>query len=862
MKLADLLMEYNVYNVQDLDRAVSEIAHDISDPIVTSRLVKVVRRLAINSLDWLRPMTQAPANSPEWAQKSAALGDLYQFVMTPELRAQLTELSHYLQALVQDREGKPTESDPDFNFKNQKYLDSVSTLNNLEKIQYSDLLRKMGEYYARGSRRAVKDDAGTHTVLETGGYRWVELDSQEAFQREGKVLQNCIGRVYTYAGTKKSGERILVLKDPSNASHVATRLQGKVIQEIKGKQNKPPAEKYMPASNDLIEHFGLKLSSNARQDFSGAGYVLAPDGTLQHWKEVYPPEPVGEFNGYQITRWAAPPTIWRDSWNNGTHVWGLNEATQRYDVFRGSRVIVSVALENKTTRGSVNKMVGLANVNSQVPPRELAVLIDHVLSQAGVNKIDNMILFTLSRFGLWEKNDKIVSLEDAISKTPLIQVPAGKWVWYQVPIGVSSDSYETMFGFDENDYFSMKEVVVVLEGTGPDLKQQFKIALESGSAYSRHSSIEGLEIHNYSKIQGLDMRWLNENLMPLIEKYNLKIGVKSPFVKMGDQLMKFEEAYPPQLIAKTSEYNYYEIPPRAIQDGFVKKLSIYASAPDSSWDQVFTRRPAGAELDFDKGDLLLIWVKDGLIVKTDNLGNLDQAFVTAAGISGIDYDIEQNRWRHRLWTILHGRVVDLKTLMTQDPVLALKNEYRIYRVDGDRLPMMRALFNTVYKNADTYYIAVPWGSGKWDNRGYIAVSQGRVIGSTKRDKPAMIQLAKEYHTQLGFAAPGARVQAGKGRAIAPNSNFHEMLKYVAANPGEPRRGWYVRHLGLSPQGMPGWTSKTSPDGEAARKGLITHHDEGKKEGSYQLRITPWGQKILDRFNAGERVPVTDLDQPR
>ena len=861
MKLTELLFEYNVYNVKDLDQQVTNIAHEIPDPAVASRLVKVVRRLAINSLDWLRPITQAPANSPEWAQKAASAGDLYQFVMTPELRAQLTELSHYLVALVQDRDQKPTESDPDFNFKNQKHLDAVSTLNNLEKIQYSDLLRKMGEYYARGSRRAVKDDAGTHTVLETGGYRWVELDNQDAFKREGSVLQNCIGRHYTYAGTQKSGEKILVLKDPTNASHVATRIHGKVIQEIKGKQNKPPAEKYMPASNDLIQHFGLKLSSTSAQDFSGAGYVMAPNNTLQHWKQVYPPESVGEFDGYQITKWSAPLTIWRNTWGDGSSLWDMAESAQRYDVFRGSNVVLSLAVEKKQGRGTSNQLAGLSNISDRVSPNELVKLIDHVMALAGVSQIKMGVVVGASEHGIWEKNGKIVTMDEAITRVPLMQVPAGQWVWYQVPVGVPSDSYDSIFGLNKSDYFARD--VIGLEGTGPSLNQQFNVVASSGYyGGGPTSSIGGLNLRDYSKIQDYDMNWLNENLMPLVKKFNLQLDVNGPFLRSGDQLMTFEQAYPQKLIVETPKYRYYEVPPEAVRKGFLSKLALYGRAPSAGWDRLFIRRRIGDEPDPTNDHNYLIWVRDDLLAITMGNDALDQSFITAAGIKGIDYNIPENRHGFRQWTIYQGQIVNLKKLLTQDLALAVKDEYRIYRVDGDRVPFMPALFHTVYKNADAYYIVVPWGAGQWDKRGYIAVSQGKVVGTTKSDKPAMIKLAKEYHAQLGFATPGAKVEAGKGRTISPGSNFHEMLKYVAANPGQPRSGWYVKHLGLSAQGMPGWTSKTSPDGEAARKGLITDHDPGKREGTYQLRITPWGQQILDRFNAGEKVPVTDLDQPR
>lgn len=86
--------------------------------------------------------------------------------------------------------------------------------------------------------------------------------------------------------------------------------------------------------------------------------------------------------------------------------------------------------------------------------------------------------------------------------------------------------------------------------------------------------------------------------------------------------------------------------------------------------------------------------------------------------------------------------------------------------------------------------------------------------------------------------------------IKPGSNMHRMLAFVADHPGSSRSDWYVHHLGLSGQGMPGWTSEKSSDGVAARLGWLTNSGT---QGKYSLTITPVGKLILARLNAGYTV---------
>jgi hypothetical protein len=117
--------------------------------------------------------------------------------------------------------------------------------------------------------------------------------------------------------------------------------------------------------------------------------------------------------------------------------------------------------------------------------------------------------------------------------------------------------------------------------------------------------------------------------------------------------------------------------------------------------------------------------------------------------------------------------------------------------------------------------------------------------------PTVQALAARERLTINVTLPEPTV--GKKRNSQPNSNMHLMLRYVSENPGSTRSDWYVKHLGLSAQGMPGWTSDKSPDGVAASMGWIENKGTA---GKYSLHITPTGKLVLARLNAGKSMPYT------
>jgi hypothetical protein len=85
-------------------------------------------------------------------------------------------------------------------------------------------------------------------IKQVGGMKWVKLLTPESKDVEGEFMGHCVG------GAGYENKDIYSLWDSKNRSHVTIEADDnkKTIQQIKGKQNREPNEKYIPASIDFV----------------------------------------------------------------------------------------------------------------------------------------------------------------------------------------------------------------------------------------------------------------------------------------------------------------------------------------------------------------------------------------------------------------------------------------------------------------------------------------------------------------------------------------------------------------------------------------------------------------------------------
>lgn len=276
--LQDLLVEANVYNLKadfngvSLAKYIETYASQLGTPEAKTVFTKKLTTLLINDPKYHHAMREVPDNAPDWAKKAVAEKQLVAFVPNVELNGKMEHLMHYMAGAEQDAKQTTNRDQQVFA---QREIQGFIKAENLDL-----LVKKSQEFFTRGTRNVKRDDTGMTKVYDAGNnYIWYKLDSAAAYQREGKVLQNCIGRNYTPASSAENNQAILIMRDGNNNSVVAARIKHREgnqweLEEVKGKQNRPPAGHYMPPTIKLINNMHFTPSSGAKHDLKNAGYYF------------------------------------------------------------------------------------------------------------------------------------------------------------------------------------------------------------------------------------------------------------------------------------------------------------------------------------------------------------------------------------------------------------------------------------------------------------------------------------------------------------------------------------------------------------------------------------------------------------
>ena len=267
-----MLVEANILNAKDphdghsIHEFLDFYAKQLANAPSKKMFIKKITKFLINEPKYHFAVRELPAGAPEWAQKAMAEKDLFAFKPDDQLKDACEHLTHYVIALEQD--SAQTED-------RNKQVNANKELQAFPKAESLEMLaQKSQDYFKAGAKDDQKSTEGMKQIFEIKGFKWYKLEDAAAFRREGKVLQNCIGSMYTAEKCKQAGTSILILRTPKNQTVVATRIHNgdNQLQEMKGKNNKPPIPIYMPPVAGLINKFKLDLSRGARNDVLNAGY--------------------------------------------------------------------------------------------------------------------------------------------------------------------------------------------------------------------------------------------------------------------------------------------------------------------------------------------------------------------------------------------------------------------------------------------------------------------------------------------------------------------------------------------------------------------------------------------------------------
>ena len=269
----DLLVEANVVNIKDPYNSISiaeylkSYAENIPH-VLKSPFVKKISRLLVNDERWHHAVRELPTDAPDWAHQAMEAGDLVFFQANQTLNSVMEHVTHYLSAAHDDQKNGKTNDDKVFATKELAGFPKIEDIDTLEK--------KSQEYFKRGSKKVKGNEDGMQKIMTMdGGFEWFLLQTADAFKRTGKTLQNCIGSYWTKDKADNQGMSIVVLRKENGEDVVAARIRNSdnEVQEMKGKNNKPPVAKYMTPVVQLVNKRKLEVGMTAARDFKNAGWL-------------------------------------------------------------------------------------------------------------------------------------------------------------------------------------------------------------------------------------------------------------------------------------------------------------------------------------------------------------------------------------------------------------------------------------------------------------------------------------------------------------------------------------------------------------------------------------------------------------
>lgn len=143
---------------------------------------------------------------------------------------------------------------------------SGSAPQRLQKMSFKDAKRKTNEWMnaniKKGSSITETADDTKEFIDFKDGFKFMQLLTKNAFQREGSLMSHCLG------GYNPSSDlKIYSLRDSKNNPHCTIEVRGdKEINQIKGKGNGNIHPKYINYVLDFLDKIGMKIRPSEMQN--------------------------------------------------------------------------------------------------------------------------------------------------------------------------------------------------------------------------------------------------------------------------------------------------------------------------------------------------------------------------------------------------------------------------------------------------------------------------------------------------------------------------------------------------------------------------------------------------------------------
>lgn len=283
----------NLLNASELDAWVSEIRGKLGkreEGVTTERMERCGDWLVSVGRNWMlrhgvlqpwNPTKEELVAAPPWARKAALGGNPpSRLQLSSEEREKLAGILDWLRS----EEGPALSSD----------WSRIS-------VEQAEMAEK--RWIERMAQAALKKDleaadaAGTRLFVELGesvegpGWRWVEVFSKEALEREGALMRHCVG---SYAEEVEAGSKTIhSLRDAENRPLLTLESREGELAQLKAFANQACPEGLYPAVSAFCKAFRAECETrgweaSAGQEVARAGIVSLPGLGLVFKDEAIP----------------------------------------------------------------------------------------------------------------------------------------------------------------------------------------------------------------------------------------------------------------------------------------------------------------------------------------------------------------------------------------------------------------------------------------------------------------------------------------------------------------------------------------------------------------------------------------------
>ena len=257
------------------------------DIVVRSILTQYVKHRMRNFLtkDERCPFLVSVSNRddlPDWSTKILARGEkIYEFdatKMTEQMRHDLTTIRDFLYSAAESYVDKTViaikESAQKDKTKLPKVrLDYLKTSNEYDTFEKTlSAAEKWHERMAELSAKKAKTEkmykeslVGTKFIMDLpNGMKAYQLITPEALDFESEYMGHCVGQGSYDKGVSDGSIKIYSIRDSNGEPHATLEVRGQDVYQCKGKSNKTPVQRYIPAVQGFVERQNLEIKHDIK----------------------------------------------------------------------------------------------------------------------------------------------------------------------------------------------------------------------------------------------------------------------------------------------------------------------------------------------------------------------------------------------------------------------------------------------------------------------------------------------------------------------------------------------------------------------------------------------------------------------